>query len=117
MLRKLTLQACIIVAGILPQFAEAQENMCPYILGIGNDSAFYQLPLGEENYNPKKVVMGLIQKQCPDANMQEVHHASCHRFRRNDPESEICYIETKYGYFFITKDYMENINVIYSRLD
>lgn len=33
------------------------------------------------------------------------------------PQSATCYIESSLGYFFITQDYLNNINIVYNRWD
>jgi hypothetical protein len=47
----------------------------------------------------------------------EVYSAKCTRVKRGHNFSEMCYVETKAGYFFLTPDILDGINVIYNRWD
>lgn len=44
-------------------------------------------------------------------------HSRCSKVVRNQEHTRVCYVETNLGYFFLTKDLLENINISYSRWD
>lgn len=44
-------------------------------------------------------------------------HSRCSKIIRNQEHTRVCYIESNLGYFFVTKDLLENINITYSRWD
>ena len=44
-------------------------------------------------------------------------HSRCSKIIRNQEHTRVCYVETNLGYFFLTKDLLENINISYSRWD
>ncbi len=44
-------------------------------------------------------------------------HSRCTKVIRNQEHTRVCYVETNLGYFFLTKDLLENINITYSRWD
>ncbi len=44
-------------------------------------------------------------------------HSRCSKIIRNQEHTRVCYIETNLGYFFLTKDLLDNINITYSRWD
>lgn len=44
-------------------------------------------------------------------------HSRCSKVIRNQEHTRVCYIETNLGYFFLTKDLLENINITFSRWD
>ncbi len=39
----------------------------------------------------------------------------CELVSRDLPESSVCFVKTNLGYFFISKDYAKNFNVIFTR--
>lgn len=44
-------------------------------------------------------------------------HSRCSKIIRNQEHTRVCYVETNLGYFFLTKDLLENINITFSRWD
>jgi hypothetical protein len=44
-------------------------------------------------------------------------HSRCSKIIRNQEHTRVCYVETNLGYFFLTKDLLENVNITYSRWD
>lgn len=44
-------------------------------------------------------------------------HSRCTKIIRNQDHTRVCYVETNLGYFFITKDLLDNLNMLYSRWD
>jgi len=41
----------------------------------------------------------------------------CHQIFRGKPHTRSCYIHTNLGFFFITTDFLENVNLLFSRWD
>ncbi|MCR9204453.1 MAG: hypothetical protein NXH75_07750 [Halobacteriovoraceae bacterium] len=44
-------------------------------------------------------------------------HSRCTKVIRNQEHTRVCYVETNLGYFFLTTDLLDNINILYSRWD
>jgi len=44
-------------------------------------------------------------------------HSRCSKIVRNQDHTRVCYIETNLGYFFLTKDPLDLVNITYSRWD
>ena len=44
-------------------------------------------------------------------------HSKCRLIVNHAPQSAACYIESNLGYFFVTQDYLNNINIVYNRWD
>lgn len=44
-------------------------------------------------------------------------HSRCTKVVGHQENSRVCYVETNLGYFFLTKDFLDNINITYSRWD
>lgn len=80
----------------------------------GKDSVTIQIPQVDV-YQPKLIITQILSRSC--RGYSKIYNFSCKRFRANDPATEVCYAETNAGYFFITRDYMENVNIIVSRWD
>ena len=41
----------------------------------------------------------------------------CGRAIKENALTDMCYAETKWGYFLVNKDYLDNLNVIFNRWD
>lgn len=41
----------------------------------------------------------------------------CNHIIKEQPESEVCYVRSNIGYFIISQDYLENINIVFNRFD
>lgn len=46
-----------------------------------------------------------------------IKEVSCQEMSPGKYFSVSCYVETTYGYFFVSKDMMEKVNLIYNRFD
>jgi hypothetical protein len=79
----------------------------------GKDSTTFQIPQVDV-YHPKQIIKDMMTKYCGYAKISDF---TCRRFKADDAATEVCYAETPVGYFFITRDYMENVNIIVSRWD
>lgn len=44
-------------------------------------------------------------------------HSRCSKIVRNQDHTRVCYVETNLGYFFLTKDLLDLVNITYSRWD
>lgn len=63
------------------------------------------------------VVKTIAQTHCEPHEPLEIHSAKCTRVKRGHNFSEMCYVETKAGFFFLTPDILDGVNVIYNRWD
>ena len=43
--------------------------------------------------------------------------SKCYQMIRGKGNSRVCYVESNLGYFFITKDFLETVNITYNRWD
>ncbi|MAF78089.1 MAG: hypothetical protein CME63_14210 [Halobacteriovoraceae bacterium] len=44
-------------------------------------------------------------------------HSRCSKLVGNQDHSRVCYVETNLGYFFVTRDLLDNFNISYARWD
>lgn len=51
----------------------------------------------------------------PSAKM--VSEVVCHEIMPDNSYSRICYVENELGYFFVSKDMLDSVNIIYNRWD
>ena len=81
------------------------------IYSMGNLGAFnlYHVPV-------KEAVFKLLHKYCPNEKIR-IEDMECREIQKNNPDSRVCYVETEVGYFFVTRDMLENVNVVFNRFD
>ncbi|CBW27036.1 putative exported protein [Halobacteriovorax marinus SJ] len=54
---------------------------------------------------------------CDQLKGKVAKEVKCSEVAKGVPYSKVCYVENRDGYFLISKDMMENINIIYNRWD
>ena len=54
------------------------------------------------------------QNKCID---YQVTNLECSKVIKKLAETEVCYAKTEYGYFLVSKDMMDNVNIIFNRWD
>lgn len=92
-------------------------SLATCLLSVGIDSSFFQVK--EQEFNKEndaiRIVQSFVQKNC--SNNIAIQNSHCKNIIGNDDATKVCYISTNVGYFFVMKDMMENVNVIYNRWD
>jgi hypothetical protein len=69
----------------------------------------------ERARDAQTIVRSILKERCEMDYSIQVSH--CKNIIGNDPSSKVCYIATEAGYFFVMKDMLENVNVIFNRWD
>jgi len=102
----------------------AREYTCyEYISGNYQDSFSHQITLDE--YTPTSdhlkdqcisAFKALLKKyKCPLIKIKQ--KIKCGTALKGVNTTRICYLETKEGYYLFSKDFLDNINIIYNRWD
>jgi hypothetical protein len=61
---------------------------------------------------------GLLKKLGCDSKSQKVEsEVACHEVMPGNSYSRVCYVENELGYFFISKDMLDSVNIIFNRWD
>ena len=86
-------------------------NVDSNVYSMGSIGAFdlYHVPA-------KEAVSNLLHKYCPKKKVS-IDDMSCREIQKGNPDSRVCYVETEVGYFFVTRDMMENVSVVFNRYD
>ena len=64
------------------------------------------------------ILKALEKAEYKDLNLIEFTRYSCAKIDPDRKSSEVCYVETKSpGYFFVMRDSVDHINVVYNRSD
>lgn len=111
-MRKLFVTCCLLL------YATNANGVTPCNMKItnGEDSGFTSVPLIEDSrLDPIRVVEDVVYRKCGET--LRVDEVLCAFFKPGDINTKVCYIETKYGYFYVSIDYMNNANVVFSRWD
>lgn len=93
---------------------------CVSELSGGRDSSYLQVSVSDIyeksiRSQTRVVIKKLLNSnQCDDV----ITNLSCTTVVPGQSESEVCYVRTKNtGYFIVSRDYMENLNVVFNRFD
>ena len=93
---------------------------CVSELSGGRDSSYLQVSVSDIyetsiRGQTKIVIRKLLNShQCDDV----ITNFNCTTVVPGQSESEVCYVRTKStGYFIVSHDYMENLNVVFNRFD
>lgn len=100
------------LTALLPFTAKA--NDCKKEFNIA-DSRFFQLMNNEDEFNPKKILNGLTHNICNQS--VNILYSNCYKFVKEDPDSRVCLLVTDVGYFYISRDMLNTVNIVFSRLD
>lgn len=97
---------------------------CDQIALNGRDSISYQIyddVLVEEFQSSSEVAalaaVDKLKAKILCQNGFEIVEVSCKDLVPNNPMSRMCYVEVKEGYFFVSVDMMDNVNIIFNRFD
>ncbi len=71
-----------------------------------------------QEYAQMAIIKALEKLEYEEANLVEFTRYSCAKIDPDRSYSEVCYLETESpGYFFVMRDMVDHINVIYNRWD
>jgi hypothetical protein len=71
-----------------------------------------------QEYAQMTIIKALEKLEYESANLVEFTRYSCTNIDPDRSYSEVCYLETKSpGYFFVMRDSVDHINVVYNRWD
>jgi len=69
------------------------------------------------DYASREAIRLLVQSlDCDDSGLNSVE-VSCNEMIPGNPISKVCYAEGKDGFFFVSVDMMDNINIVFNRWD
>lgn len=107
------------VIGVLATMvaSSALAETCHRLLLQENlDSNLFHLP-GDYAKSAIGAVEYVVHTSCGVEFNLEVHREVCRRIDSRDEHSMVCLVEANVGYFFVTKDMMDNWNVVFNRWD
>ena len=105
---------------VLPAISKASISCRQALLKGGVDSTTYHIPyLGwwDVNYVPVKEALGEIYRNQCNVEWPKINSIKCRVISQGNPYSRVCLAETRDGYFFVSKDMLDGINVIFNRWD
>ncbi len=113
------------VLTLFSTFAIAEDHVdCSEKLskGFSQDSANYHVyaDLGAEHSTDVQALIlanRALEKAGCLRGSAEVNKIRCKKIVPEEDHTEVCYLETDIGYFFVTQDYIDTANVIYNRWD
>lgn len=96
--------------------ADCYENLTDQ---YSNDSRHFALNIDEiESSDSKYLAVEAIKKVYADNNCSkpEFVEVSCRQLGKHS-WSESCYVETQEGYFFVSPDMVQSVNIVFNRFD
>ena len=102
--------------------SRAAQADCYDNLAQGRDSIYYQVssnsltsdsPYVEKSTREALKIL-LRNSECVDV---QIKTFNCKNIQKQQEESRTCYARTDVGYFVLNKDYLGNVNIIFSRFD
>lgn len=125
-MKKLMKKVLIVLLMVLAVGAEANYDCYKKVLGnLQYDSMAYQVDADqievsfEENSEASsRLGVRLLEKDlgCVDKSF-DISEVSCKEIIPGNPISRVCYLESQHGYFFVSMDMMEKLNIVFSRWD
>lgn len=91
---------------------------CHVLLLNGHtDSAFYSIQDKQMDgiESAIEVVEQIVKSKC--GVLPRIEHTTCRFLIPGNDTTFVCYSEANVGYFFLTKDMLDNVNVIFNRWD
>lgn len=111
-----------LVCLVLSNFSYADESSCYEKLMKGNiDSSAHQIDISNLETHGDSIkdtaITGLneLMRQC--GCFQKFKKIQCGQAIKSNSRTAICYVEIAFGYFIISKDFMDNLNIIFNRWD
>jgi hypothetical protein len=85
----------------------------------GMNSGHLFIPEGtvQNEHDAVQVIQKIAKAHCEAHEPLEIQSAKCSKVKRGKNFSDICYVETNAGFFFMTPDVLDGVNVIYNRWD
>lgn len=88
------------------------------LLSGGVDSSYHHRGYLYDNLERKdaeEIVANLTEEICGEK-PQHIH-SNCRNILKHASHTRVCAVETNHGYFFVTKDLLDGVNVIFNRWD
>ncbi len=112
----------ILALFIIVMVSRAAQAGCYDNLSQGRDSNYYQISSNAlttesslvEKTTREALKLLLQSSECTDVSIQTFN---CKNIQKQQEESRTCYARTDIGYFVLNKDYLGNVNIIFSRFD
>jgi len=125
-MKELMKSVLIVLLMVLAVGAEANYDCYRKVLSnLQYDSMAYQVDADlievafEENSEAaSKLSIRLLERDlgCLDKSF-EIVEVSCNEIVPGNQISKVCYMESQHGYFFVSMDMMEKLNIVFSRWD
>ncbi len=88
----------------------------------GQDSISYQVTADQMSGDFDRIEMTakealgklFVKFNCTESLVKQL---ACRRILKGQPESDVCYARSEFGYFVMNKDYLGNVNVVFNRFD
>jgi hypothetical protein len=115
-MKKLVLALVCLVVSVTSQ---ANPDCYTKLLKGGTDSVVHQMnnsntSEGSLQGMTYKGLTTLLRNCGCDATIKKIQ---CGEAVRGNNLTEVCYVESNWGYFLVNKDYLDNLNVIFNRWD
>ena len=112
----------LVVLATLTTTVFASENINCYtnLIRNGNDSYAHKISVNEVDTGNTLESMsriGITTLMRNSGCTTTIKKFKCGEAIRGNSLTEVCYAETYFGYFLVSKDYMENKNKIFNRMD
>ena len=90
--------------------------LCSMLLLSGTDSSHIYLYKADRGVSPQNLVEEVLSQKCPNEKI-EFKDTVCKNLVARDSTTKVCYINTDIGYFFVMRDMLDGVNIIYNRWD
>lgn len=87
------------------------------LAGSPDSSTYHKTYLNDQldRKDAESIVYNLTQEVCGE--VPHYMNSNCRNILPNADHSRVCAIETNHGYFFVTKDMLDGVNIIFNRWD
>ncbi len=112
----------ILALFIIVMISRAAQAGCYDNLSQGRDSNYYQISshtLTTDSSLVEKTAREALKilLQSTECSETSILTFNCKNIQKQQEESRTCYARTDVGYFVLNKDYLGNVNIIFSRFD
>jgi len=90
--------------------------LCSIVLLSGADSTHIHINMPYRDIKPAAIIEEVVLERCPNEPL-EIREVVCNNVVPKDNYTRVCYVETNIGYFFIMRDMLDGVNIIYNRWD
>ena len=115
-MKRIVALASLMFSANLGYGSSCQEKL----LGIRTDSSVFHIPsfgMFRDGYVPAKQAVGhLVAKKCTGENVV-IYKNVCRNVEKGNPFSKACYLESNVGFFIVSRDLFDGMNIIFNRWD